>query len=188
MASESRVRVVFDLFDRHREAVVRFARRSVDDATAEDIAQEVFARLMRLPDLENREIRSAYLIKIAENLIRRRHERECRFKDAACRLADGRIPGRVAGGPAERGRSDTGDDRRRAREAVSLLSDREHQAVDLVVGRGLSYREAAASMGVKVSDVNNWRHRGVEKMRREADGPRADGMRVEGMRMEGGAG
>lgn len=175
MSSEARVRVVYDLFDRHRAEVVRFARRSVDDATAEDIGQEVFARLLRLPDLEHREIRSAYLIKIAENLIRRRHERECRFRDAASRLADGRVPGRIAGVPGDRGRADTGDDRRRARAAVSMLNDHERQAVDLVVGRGLSYREAAASMGVKISDVNNWRHRGVEKMRRGADGRCVEG-------------
>lgn len=162
MASDPRVRFILDLFESYYEQVYRFARRSVDSTSAEDVAQEVFVRLMRLPDLTEREINPPYLIKIAENLIRRRYHSERRFADHAERYgayartqSDDPIRVRDAGSPA--------------REAVARLADRERQAVELTVCRGLSYRQAAASMGVKVSDVNNWRYRGVERVRQQIE-------------------
>ncbi len=164
MASDPRVRIVLDLFESHYERVYRFARRSVDAATAEDIAQDVFTRLLRLEDLAERDIRPPYLLKIAENLIRRRFSREKRFVENAERIA------------ASFARRDHHDEARvdppgdPAREAVGRLGDHERQAVELTVCRGLSYRQAALSMGVKVSDVNNWRFRGMERMRQQIEG------------------
>ena len=164
----ARVRAVLVLFDRHYSDVFRFARRSVDESTAEDVSQEVFARLMRLEGIEQREISGSYLLKIASNLIKRRYQRERRFGEIASRAA-GRHAGaasteRVASGSVERA------DRDEATQALSSLSARERDAVDLIVCRGLSYREAAESMGAKVSDVNNWRYRGVERLRRDGSG------------------
>lgn len=162
------VRIVLDLFDRYYDEVFRFARRSVDDAGAEDIAQEVFTRLLRLDDLADREIRSAYLYKIAANLIKRRYQREKRFTEVARRSAgrhaESAVPERAIAGVIER------SEQRSASLALSTLGDREREAVDLIVCRGLSYREAAESMGAKVSDVNNWRYRGVERLRRDGTG------------------
>ena len=39
--------LVLDLFERYYDRVYLFARRSVDASAAEDIAQEVFARLLK---------------------------------------------------------------------------------------------------------------------------------------------
>jgi RNA polymerase sigma-70 factor (ECF subfamily) len=166
---DASLRVLLDLFDRHYHEVFRFARRSVDENTAEDITQEVFARLMRLDDLADREIRPAYLIKIASNLIKRRYQRERRFTEvarhAAGRHADSAAPDRTAPTlAAERA------ERERAKAALQTLNERERDAVDLIVCRGLSYRAAAETMGAKVSDVNNWRFRGVERLRRDGTG------------------
>jgi RNA polymerase sigma factor (sigma-70 family) len=166
---EAELRVVLDLFEDHYESVFRFARRSVDEATAEDIAQEVFARLLRLDDLATRELRPAYLLKIAANLIKRRYQRERRFGEVARRssgrhaesAATERSAPQVVGERAERGA---------AVRVLQSLSERERNAVDLIVCRGLSYREAAASMDAKVSDVNNWRYRGIERLRRNGSG------------------
>lgn len=161
MKSDPRVDTLIDLFESNYERVYRFARRSVDASTAEDIAQDVFARLLRLPDLAGREIKPAYLIKIAENLIRRRFNNDRRFARTVPRLAAERvespIPGRVES------RADT------AGRAVAGLDDKEREAVELIVCRGLSYRQAAASLGAKVTDINNWRYRGVERLRRYAE-------------------
>lgn len=162
MASDPRVRVVLDLFELYYERVYRFARRSVDASTAEDIAQEVFTRLLRLPDLAEREIHPPYLIKIAENLIRRRFNTEQRFADHAERYG---THAQMRSACPGRGRAPDVS----ARAAVTRLGDRERQAVELTVCRGLSYQQAAASMGVKVSDVNNWRYRGVDRLRRQAE-------------------
>jgi RNA polymerase sigma-70 factor (ECF subfamily) len=161
MASDPRVRIVMDLFETHYDGVFAFARRSVDASTAEDVAQEVFTRLLRAPDLEQREIRPGYLYRIAENLIRRRYNKERLF----ARHAPDYSAYRRDDTDSRPGRHAEQDDRS-ARWAVSQLDDRERQAVELVVCRGLSYRQAAESMGVKVSDVNNWRYRGVERLRR----------------------
>lgn len=161
MKSDPRVDTLIDLFETNYESVYRFARRSVDASTAEDIAQDVFARLLRLPDLAGREIKPAYLIKIAENLIRRRFNNDRRFARNAPRIAAERVeppaPGRVESRKESAGR------------AVAGLEDKEREAVELVVCRGLSYRQAAASMGAKVTDINNWRYRGVERLRRYAE-------------------
>lgn len=166
---DAELRVVLDLFERHYELVFRFARRSVDEATAEDITQEVFARLLRLDDLATREIRSAYLLKIAANLIKRRYQRERRFGEVARRASGRHAESATPERPAPQLADDRAD-RGAAAHALQRLSSRERDAVDLIVCRGLSYREAAASMGVKVSDVNNWRYRGVERLRRDGTG------------------
>ncbi|MBT5382261.1 MAG: RNA polymerase sigma factor, partial [Phycisphaerae bacterium] len=38
-------------------------------------------------------------------------------------------------------------------------------AVRLVVCNGLSYQEAAESLGVPVSTVNNWKYRGLQRLK-----------------------
>jgi RNA polymerase sigma factor (sigma-70 family) len=55
---------------------------------------------------------------------------------------------------------------------LDALSPREREAVQLVVCNGLSYQEAAESLGVPVSTVNNWKYRGIQKLKEmnEADG------------------
>lgn len=164
MASDPRVRIVLDLFEAHYERVYRFARRSVDAATAEDIAQDVFTRLLRLDNLHERDIHPSYLLKIAENLIRRRYSREKRFAENARAIA-ATFVGRDHDGDRNPESKDNP-----ARRAVTRLGDHERQAVELTVCRGLSYRQAALSMGVKVSDVNNWRYRGMERVRQQIEG------------------
>ena len=53
--------------------------------------------------------------------------------------------------------------------ALAGLPTHEADAVRLVVCKGLSYEEASASMGVPVSTINNWKYRGVQKLRACAD-------------------
>jgi hypothetical protein len=49
---------------------------------------------------------------------------------------------------------------------MGLLSSDEHSAVRLIVCEGRSYQHAAQSLGVTVTTINNWKHRGLTKMRR----------------------
>jgi DNA-directed RNA polymerase specialized sigma24 family protein len=113
--SEARLRAVLALFDEHYEAVFRFARRSVDDSLAEDVTQEVFARLMRLEGIEHREINGSYLLKIASNLIKRRYQRERRFGEIARHAAGRHADSAVGDRPGTRGseRADRAARRRR---------------------------------------------------------------------------
>lgn len=167
--SDADLRAVLDLFEGQYESVFHFARRSVDDSTAEDIAQEVFARLLRLEGIATREIRPAYLLKIASNLIKRRYQRERRFGDVA-RRASGRHAETAVTERTAPERAERRADRDQAVSVLRQLKDHERDAVDLIVCRGMSYREAAASMDAKVSDVNNWRYRGIERLRRDSTG------------------
>lgn len=172
MSSESQALRVLNLFEKYYERVYCFARRSVDAQTAEDIAQDVFTRLLDLPDLETRIIESSYLIKIADNLLKRRYrklqqayrhaagERD-RVEGKACRPGDRAVGGEVW-------ESDLA-------ESLRHLSECEQDAVQLIILRGLSYDEAAAALGVKTSSVNNWKFRGLQRLKQHSSPKTAAG-------------
>lgn len=177
MASESKALRVLNLFEQYYERVYCFARRSVDNTMAEDIAQEVFVRLLNVPDIETRTIEVGYLIKIADNLIKRGHRRR---KLMERHVANTRREIEKEHRPTS-GREESGDERtRRLQQQLSSLTEREQEAVRLIVLRGLSYEEAALALGVKTSSVNNWKFRGLKRLkqhgsRQEMAGRKEDG-------------
>ena len=54
-------------------------------------------------------------------------------------------------------------------KALAMLPSHERDAVRLVICEGLSYEEASASLGVPVSTVNNWKYRGINKLKKHAE-------------------
>jgi RNA polymerase sigma factor (sigma-70 family) len=155
------------LFERYYERVYCFARRSLDQSTAEDIAQEVFVRLMNLQNLESRSINVSYLIKIADNLIKRRHRRMRRFE--AIIAADTSRTDVVHSESGELGEEADHDTGASCSEVLESLTDGEQDAVRLVVCGGLSYESAARSLDVKISTLNNWKFRGIQRLKQHAD-------------------
>lgn len=155
------------LFERYYERVYCFARRSLDQSTAEDIAQEVFVRLMNLQNLESRSINVSYLIKIADNLIKRRHRRMRRFE--AIIAADTSRTDVVHSESGELGEEADHDTGATCSEVLESLTDGEQDAVRLVVCGGLSYESAARSLDVKISTLNNWKFRGIQRLKQHAD-------------------
>lgn len=158
MVGGTRGRLVLELFDQYYERVYWFARRSVDAPTAEDVAQEVFVRLLRIPDIENRAVSSSYLLKVADNLIKRRHKQHVRQERYVrsrpldeCACCDEGVFVREYSEP----------------DSLGSLSDGERDALRLIVCEGLSYEAAAKALDVKVSTVNNWKFRGMRKLRGE---------------------
>ena len=155
---------VLELFEAYYKRVFCFARKSLATGAAEDIAQEVFTRLLQVKDLENKEVSSSYLIKIADNLIKRRYnknQRKNRFidsqrEDAIRDLRHHANKEEPQWSPAE------------ITKALASLPSHERDAVRLVVCEGLSYDEASASLGVPVSTVNNWKFRGINKLKARA--------------------
>ena len=73
-----RANLVLELFETYYKRVFCFTRKSLANAAAEDIAQEVFTRLLQVKNLEEKTITSSYLIKIADNLIKRRYNKDQR--------------------------------------------------------------------------------------------------------------
>ncbi len=160
--TQSRADLVLDLFEQYYTRIFCFARKSLPAETAEDIAQEVFTRLLQLKHLEDLDVISvSYLIKIADNLIKRRYNRGQRF-NRFLEAAHAEPRRRQDESPAPSTELRLGAD---LAEKLDRLSPSEREAVRLVVCNGLSYQEAAASLGVPVSTVNNWKYRGLQKLK-----------------------
>lgn len=156
-----RSRIVLDLFEKFYGRVYCFARRSVSSEIAEDIAQDVFIRLLERENLENMEISVSYLLKIADNLMKRRWQREQRFGKYQDRIRSEQ-QGAFA---TTRAHASVIMNDEQARAALSTLPDNERAAVELIVCNELSYEEAAESLGVRVTTVNNWKYRGLQKLK-----------------------
>jgi RNA polymerase sigma-70 factor (ECF subfamily) len=155
----SRANIVLDLFELYYHRVYCFSRRSLPADAAEDIAQEVFTRLLKLERLPELTVSVSYLIKIADNLIKRRYNKNQRFNrflECAEDLAPTTVGRKAPMVEVDRDELD---------RHLAHLSPREADAVRLVICEGLSYQEAAASMGVPVSTVNNWKYRGLQKLK-----------------------
>ena len=158
--STDRANLVLKLFEAYYKRVYCFSRKSLAPSAAEDIAQEVFTRLLQVRSLEEKTITSSYLIKIADNLIKRgynKNQRKNRYIDSQREEAIRDVRRHK---PTEARWSN-----HEITEALSSLPTHERDAVRLVVCEGLSYEEASASLGVPVSTVNNWKYRGVNKLK-----------------------
>jgi RNA polymerase sigma-70 factor (ECF subfamily) len=171
-----RAQIVGDLYKSSYHRVFAFARRFVAEDDAEEVAHESFVRLLRVRNLERMQISVAYLLRIAENLIRRRHGQAQRFREVleqSGRMVPegeehlgwghgGRAPSaRSASARTESARPEA----ERLEELLSLLTPAEHSAVRLIVCEGLDYQAAARSLGVPVSTINNWKHRALAKLK-----------------------
>ena len=72
--------MVRSLYQQHHRPLQAFIRRLVGPERAEDVVQEVFFRLLRLENLETREISVSYLFRIGENLVRKGYHQEQRSR------------------------------------------------------------------------------------------------------------
>jgi RNA polymerase sigma factor (sigma-70 family) len=164
-ATTERATLVLDLFDRYYERVYAFLRKSTTPDVAEDLAQEVFLRLLQHPDLERLTISISYLLKIAHNLLRRRYARAARLRELLEERAQNdealaeEASGRTRANPTMEVGSDI------LETALGLLGKDEQDAIRLIVCEGKSYQHAAEALGVSVTTINNWKHRGIVKLR-----------------------
>ena len=162
-----RAEIVLELFERHHDALYAFARRSVDPSAAEDAVQETFTRLLQHPRLEELDLSISYLFKVVQNLLRRRYSRSVRLREI---LAEQITPHLQRQADLESERScrsavEIVAELQELDEAFTRLAGDERDAIRMVVFEGLSYAEAARSLGVSVTTINNWKHRGLEKLR-----------------------
>ncbi|MGE3109589.1 MAG: RNA polymerase sigma factor [Phycisphaerales bacterium] len=163
MATQQQREAVLELFESSFERVYGFVRKHADPETSEEVAQEVFFRLLSLEDFENKEVSVSYLIKIADNLLKRRYRRLERWKRVGDRLSRESLPANWAK-TAPYNEADEMEPQT-VSAAMNSLSGGEREAVRLIVCEGLSYEDAARSLGVEVSTVNNWKHRGIQKLK-----------------------
>jgi RNA polymerase sigma factor (sigma-70 family) len=152
MTLASEQATIASLSERFYQRVYAFARQLTDASTAEDVTQEVFLKLLRMDDLDQREIKSSYLIKMAHNLIRGQRRK------ASVAIEPQGIE-RRADKPAKPERRASALDLQ-----LNELTTNEEVAIRLTVCRGLSLREASEALGVKVTTVTNWKYRGLKKL------------------------
>jgi len=158
-----RANLVLEFFDAYYKRVYCFTRKSLAPCAAEDIAQEVFTRLLTVNALEEKVITSSYLIKIADNLIKRRYNKDQRKNQYIDSQRDEAIRDL-----RNLRKEESQWSSKEIANALATLPTHERDAVRLVVCEGLSYEEASASLGVPVSTVNNWKYRGINKLKEHA--------------------
>jgi RNA polymerase sigma factor (sigma-70 family) len=174
-AKEELVAALVSLYYSRVHAFVR-KRESIE--VADDVTQEVFFRIMKLQNLEKMTLEVGYLLRIAENLLKRRASQKSRFQEVL--LQSGRVGshaieakdrgrgaelwvGREAAANAHQGtRSIDAEDLGRV---LALLPVHESSAVRMIVCNGLSYEAAGNALAVPASTVNNWKHRGLQRLR-----------------------
>jgi RNA polymerase sigma factor (sigma-70 family) len=149
------------MVDQYYHRVLCFARQLTDPATAEDVTQDVFTKLLDMEDLAEKSINISYLLKIAHNLIRGSHRKKVRHAAAEPDLVRNHTA-RVASAAAPE--PNYADAEALLARCDAVLTDNEQRALRLTVVKGLSLKEAAESLGVKVSTVTNWKYRGLRKL------------------------
>lgn len=148
----------------------RARARVADPTEAEEVAQEVFCRvLLRISqgtDEEDLEVRTGYLVQAARNLLADRWRARTRHQDADARYAESRstapeLPDELLV------RSEEHADVRRA---MSRLSPSQRQVLRLRVLEGLSAEETAAVVGKSAEAVRQEQHRALTVLRRTLGG------------------
>ena len=173
MPENKRAEIVLDLFEMYHDRVYAFARKSAEPAVAEDATQEAFVRLLQHPRLEELEISISYLLKIVHNILRRRFTRSVRLRE----IIDEKIKPRIRqheadSNPEPRWSDEDTPTFGQVEEAFGRLSPDERDALRMIVCEGKSYAHAARSLGVSVTTINNWKHRGLGKLRGHLDSER----------------
>ena len=167
---ETREDFVMRLFEAYYNRVFAFTRKCAPLDVSEDVTQEVFVRLLQHPRLGELDLSVSYLIKVAHNLLRRRHARSTRLRELLeTAVTDDHIQrhgrqGMKSRTPVEDRKNDVKID-----DALQQLSDDERDAIRMIVQDGKSYTQAAEALGVTVTTINNWKHRGLVKLKKLTD-------------------
>lgn len=144
----------------------RARRRVADRAEAEEVAQEVFLRvLLRLSGSDGAvdvEVRTGYLVRSTQNLLADRWRARARHRDADARYAEGRSTAPEL--PEEHVvRAEEHADVRRALVGLSRI---QRDVLRLRVLEGLTSEETAAVVGKTAAAVRQVQHRALTLLRR----------------------
>lgn len=160
-ASAGDRRAFAELYDRHLDAVYRYAfYRLRDDAEAEDVTSDVFHRaLVAMPRYEPRRPFLAFLYTIARNVIadRLRHARPAAsFEDAIAQAGDAPSPEQIASSL---------DDARRLRSAIAKLTELQQEVIIFRFLEDRSTKEVAQLTGKPESTIRGIQMRALEALR-----------------------
>ena len=136
------------------------ARATNDPATADDLLQEAYYRLLRATTtFESDEHRKNYLFRIATNLIRDRFRRP--------RIDNAQLPEHGEGDiPAAGDLAHETQQRSDLARAMAQLSQRERALVWLAYGQGSTHQEIAGALGLKTGSIKPLLFRARRKLAR----------------------
>jgi RNA polymerase sigma-70 factor (ECF subfamily) len=149
------------LVHRHHPRLVGYLTAQVgSQATAEELALEVFVRLHRAAGRWRPEAKlSTYLFHIAHNLLL--NERRRRARKPASALEGAPEPADAA----PRSEQAVAEIQEAFRHAVTQLPEEQRAAILLLVQQDLSYEAIAEVMGVGVPAIKTWIHRARLRLR-----------------------
>ena len=151
--TESKRALVERLFAAHSAALRSFFRRRVREGTdPADLAQEVFARLLRVPDTGAIRNVEAYLFTVAANLAREHEVRE-RRRGPSVDIDEATTLKELIDTPAFETYVDSARELTQLREVLRHLPPRWHAVVVLQYVHGLTHEETATRLGISVRMV-----------------------------------
>jgi RNA polymerase sigma factor (sigma-70 family) len=140
----------------------RRVRRHVDVA---DLAQEVYLRLLRAPQLDTVRSPEAYLYAVASNLAKEYAMEEHRARDARS-VEDLAVQDQLAELPNFPAEVDKDQSAKRLHKVLEQLPAKCHAAVVLRYWQGLGHSEIAQRLGISSNTVKKHLSRGLAHCRR----------------------
>ena len=164
--AEIKKSLVKRLFAEHGGALQAFLYRRVrNHPDAAELAQEVYVRMLRVPDMTTVRNPEAYLYAVASNLAKE-HAQRTPHGSTVLNIDDPLVQEQLAELPAFGGDLDRERRVRRLREVLDQLSPKCRAAVVLQYWHGLSYEEIAQRLGVSANMVNKYLSQALMHCRR----------------------
>lgn len=164
--AESKKALVERLFAEHGGGLrTFFYRRIRRRSEAAELAQEVYLRLLRVPDVDSIRNPEAYLYTIASNLAKEHALRERRERDSVD-VEDPAVQEQLAELPGFAGLIDTQTRVKRLREVLQELPPKCQAVVALQYWQGLSYAEIGQRLDISPNMVKKYLSRALVHCRR----------------------
>jgi len=156
-----------DLVDRHKDAIVNYLTRLVGCRDrAEDLAQETFVRLyQKLADYREEGHLSAYLFRIATNLVASEERRKKRWRTLRQVFLPPPEATEINPEPSPQRQLLSSEIQDQLRSALDELDLTYRAPLVLREIEGLSYREISRALSLSEGTVKSRIHRGREKLK-----------------------
>jgi RNA polymerase sigma-70 factor (ECF subfamily) len=162
----SKKALVERLFAEHGGALRAFFYRRVRrQPEAADLAQEVYLRLLRVPDIDSIRNPEAYLFTVASNLAKEHAVRE-RHLNGALDIEEPAVQEQLAELPGFGSLLDTDARVKRLREVLKELPPKCQAAVAMQYWQGLSYAEIGQQLDISPHMVKKYLSRALAHCRR----------------------
>jgi RNA polymerase sigma factor (sigma-70 family) len=152
-------------FDQYHDQLLRFLARSLgQDADAQDLAQEVFLRILRVEDPDLIQHPRAYLYRVAVNVIQEWRLRKQRFP-----IQDGLDLDQIPASGEPMTAMEASEQTQRVHAAVADLPATYRAVLMLRVTDGLTHDEVAERLGISPRMVKRYLIKAYARMRERLD-------------------